>query len=118
MNSAGGAHGITLTLLNDTGGTVITRTGTFTGTINAGATSSAVNLGTWTAANGRYTIRVVLAADANELSVKQGNNTSNTSFFVGRGANMPYDMYEAEDGSVGGGAQVLVAEPHHRRPRR
>ncbi len=107
VNSAGGGHGITLTLLNDTGGTVITRTGTFTGTINAGATSSAVNLGTWAAANGRYTIRVVLAADANELSVKQANNTSNTSFFVGRGANMPYDMYEAEDGSVGGGAQVL-----------
>ena len=39
VHSAGGGHGITLTLLNDTGGTVITRTGTFTGTINAGATS-------------------------------------------------------------------------------
>ena len=48
---------------------------------------------------------MVLANDANELAVKQANNTSNTPFFVGRGANMPYDMYEAEDGSTGGGAR-------------
>jgi hypothetical protein len=102
-----GGHGITLTLFNDQGATVTTKTGSFTGTIDAGATSSAVNLGTWTAVNGRYTIRVVLAADGNELSIKQGNNTSNTAFFVGRGANMPYDVYEAEDGTVGGGAAVL-----------
>jgi hypothetical protein len=106
--AASGGHGITLTVLNDTGGTVVTRTGTFTGVINAGATTSPVSLGTWTAANGRYTVRVVLANDGNELPVKQANNTSNTSLFVGRGANMPYDMYEAEDGSVGGGAQVLA----------
>ena len=105
--SAGGAHGITLTLLNQSGGTVITRTGSFSGTIAAGATTAAVNLGTWTAANGRYTVRVVLADDANELPVKRANNTSNTPFFVGRGANMPYDMYEAEDGTVGGGATVV-----------
>ena len=106
--SANGAHGITLTVLNDQGGTVVTRTGTFTGVINAGATTSPVSLGSWTAANGRYTLRVVLANDANELPVKQANNTSNTSLFVGRGANMPYDLYEAEDGTVGGGAQLLA----------
>jgi hypothetical protein len=39
--------------------------------------------------------------------VKQANNTSDKPFFVGRGANMPYDMYEAEDGSIGGGAQIV-----------
>jgi CARDB/F5/8 type C domain len=105
--SAAGAHGITLTVLNDAGTAVRTLTGSFTGTIAAGAATSPVNLGTWTAANGRYTVRVVLAADANELPVKQANNTSERPLFVGRGANMPYDMYEAEDGSIGGGAQVI-----------
>ncbi|GAB3974877.1 discoidin domain-containing protein [Plantactinospora veratri] len=105
--SAGGAHGITVTVLNASGGTVRTLTGSYTGTVAAGASTAPVNLGTWTAANGRYTVRTVLAADANELPVKQGNNTSDTPFFVGRGANMPYEMYEAEDGTLGGGAAVV-----------
>jgi hypothetical protein len=105
--STSGAHGITLTLLNDSGSTVRTLTGSYTGTLAAGASSPAVNLGTWTAANGKYTVRVVLANDGNELPVKQANNTSERPLFVGRGANMPYDMYEAEDGQIGGGAQLV-----------
>ncbi len=104
--SAGGAHGVTLTVLN--GSTVVrTLTGSYTGALAAGASSPAINLGTWTAVNGRYTVRTVIANDANELPVKQVNNTSEKSFFVGRGANMPYDMYEAEDGQTGGGAAVV-----------
>ncbi|MBB4697840.1 galactose-binding domain-containing protein [Paractinoplanes abujensis] len=104
--SAGGAHGVTLTVLN--GSSVVrTLTGSWTGTLAAGASSPAINLGTWTAANGRYTVRTVIANDANELPVKQANNTSEKPFFVGRGANMPYDMYEAEDGTTGGGAAVV-----------
>jgi len=105
--SASGAHGITLTVVNESGSVVRTLTGSYTGTIAAGATAPAVNLGTWTAVNGRYTVRVVLADDANELPVKRANNTSERPFFSGRGANMPYDMYEAEDGTIGGGAQSL-----------
>ncbi|MCX4387404.1 discoidin domain-containing protein [Micromonospora peucetia] len=105
--SASGAHGITLTVLNEAGTAVRTLTGSYSGVINAGATIGPVNLGTWTAANGRYTVRVVLAVDGNELPVKQANNTSDRPLFVGRGANMPYDMYEAEDGVVGGGASVV-----------
>ncbi|HZN77110.1 MAG TPA: discoidin domain-containing protein [Micromonosporaceae bacterium] len=105
--SASGAHGITLTVLTDTGTVVRTLTGSFTGTIAAGATAGPVTMGTWTAANGRYTVRVVLANDGNELPIKQANNTSNTPLFVGRGANLPYDMYEAEDGTLGGGAQLV-----------
>ncbi|GAA1645698.1 discoidin domain-containing protein [Saccharothrix algeriensis] len=105
--SASGAHGITLTVLNEGGTVVRTLTGSYSGVINAGATASPVSLGTWTAANGRYTVRVVLANDGNELAVKQANNTSNTPLFVGRGANMSYDMYEAEDGTVGGGGAVV-----------
>ncbi len=106
--SAGGAHGITLTVANATTGAVVrTLTGSASGTIAPGATTGPVTLGTWTAANGRYTVKVVLATDANELPAKQANNTSTHPLFVGRGANMPYDTYEAEDGVTGGGATVI-----------
>ncbi|MEV6476476.1 discoidin domain-containing protein [Streptomyces sp. NPDC051657] len=105
--SAAGAHGITLTLVDSKGTTVKTLTGSHTGAIAAGATAAPVTLGSWTAANGSYTVRTVIAADANELPVKRENNTSTQALFVGRGANMPYDMYEAEDGTAGGGAKVV-----------
>ncbi|MEU1366823.1 discoidin domain-containing protein [Streptomyces sp. NPDC005803] len=105
--SAGGGHAVTLTLLDSKGATVKTLTGAYTGAIAAGATSAPVNLGNWTASNGSYTVRTVIADDANELPVKRGNNTSTSSLFVGRGADMPYDMYEAEDAVTGGGAQVV-----------
>ncbi|MFD6414838.1 discoidin domain-containing protein [Streptomyces sp. NPDC060194] len=105
--SASGAHGITLTVTDSKGAVVKTLTGAHTGVINAGATTAPVALGSWTAANGNYTVKVVLAADGNELPVKRDNNTSTLPLFVGRGANMPYDMYEAEDGVVGGGAKVV-----------
>jgi hypothetical protein len=103
--SGGGAHGVTLTILSGPA-VVRTLTGSYTGTLAAGASSPALNLGTWTAVNGRYTVRTVIAADTDELPVKQANNTGEKPFFVGRGAHMPYDMYEAEDGTIGGGAAV------------
>ncbi|MFC7643133.1 CARDB domain-containing protein [Streptosporangium lutulentum] len=90
--SAGGAHAITLTVANEAGTVLRTLTGSYSGVIAAGATTAPVNLGTWTAANGKYTVKTVLADDANELPVKRANNTGTQSFFVGRGANMPYDM--------------------------
>ncbi|MFJ6463396.1 discoidin domain-containing protein [Streptomyces sp. NPDC091387] len=105
--SAAGGHAITLTLLDSKGATVKTLTGTYTGAIAAGATSAPVSLGSWTAANGSYSVKTVIADDANELPVKRENNTSTSSLFVGRGADMPYDMYEAEGGVTGGGAQVV-----------
>jgi hypothetical protein len=106
--SAAGAHGITLTVLDaTTGATVRTLTGSAGGVIDAGATTSPVSLGTWTAANGKYTIRTVLAVDANEIAAKQPNNTTEQPLFVGRGANMPYDMIEAEDGVTAGGAAKI-----------
>ncbi|MET9162926.1 discoidin domain-containing protein [Streptomyces parvulus] len=106
QDSAGGGHAVTLTLADSDGTTVKTLTGTHTGVITAGSTSPAVSLGPWKAANGSYTVRVKVADDANELPVKRENNISTQPLFVGRGANMPYDMYEAEDGTVGGGATV------------
>ncbi|MDT7785396.1 MAG: hypothetical protein QOF58_3815, partial [Pseudonocardiales bacterium] len=105
--SAAGAHGITLTILNSSGATVRTLTGSHNGTINAGATTAPVSLGTWAAADGRYTIRTTIANDGNEIPAKQGNNTSEQSLFIGRGASVPWQHIEAEDAVTAGGAQVL-----------
>jgi hypothetical protein len=106
--SASGAHNVTLTVTDATSGAVVkTLTGAFTGVIASGETAAPVNLGSWTAVNGKYTVKTVIATDANELPVKQANNTSSQSLFVGRGANMPYDNYEAEDGVLAGGASVV-----------
>lgn len=105
--SASGGHGVSLALVDSRGTTVRTFTGSHDGVIAAGATTAPVNLGTWTAANGSYTLKVTVAPDSAELPVKRENNTSSQPLFVGRGANMPYDMYEAEDGTAGGGAQVV-----------
>ncbi|GHI86955.1 discoidin domain-containing protein [Streptomyces xanthophaeus] len=105
--AAAGTHAVTLTLQDAGGATVRTLTGSFSGALAAGASAAPVALGSWPAANGKYTVRTVLADDANELPVKRANNTSTQSFFVGRGANMPFETYEAEDAVVGGGAGVV-----------
>jgi hypothetical protein len=106
--SASGTHGITLAVSDATSGTVVaTFTGSYSGTIAPGATTSPVTVGTWTAVNGKYSVKVALATDANELAAKQSNNISTMPLFVGRGANLPYDLYEAEDGTIGGGAAVV-----------
>ncbi|MEV5518642.1 discoidin domain-containing protein [Streptomyces flaveolus] len=107
MASAGGDHRITLTLTDSKGATVKTLTGTHTGVIAPGATTAAVTLGSWKAANGSYSAKVVIDPDTAEIPAKRDNNTSTKPLFVGRGANMPYDMYEAEDGALGGGAKVV-----------
>ncbi|NEB95684.1 discoidin domain-containing protein [Streptomyces bauhiniae] len=105
--SASGAHDVTLTIQDSKGATVKTLTGSYSGTITPGQTTAPVGLGSWTAVNGKYTVKTVIADDANELPVKRTNNTTTQALFVGRGADMPYDMYEAEDGTVGGGAKVV-----------
>ncbi|MFA3878561.1 discoidin domain-containing protein [Streptomyces sp. MMCC 100] len=107
QDSAGGSHPVTVALVDAKGSTVKTLTGAHSGVIAAGSTAPAVSLGTWQAANGSYSLKVTVGDDANELPVKRENNTSTQPLFVGRGANMPYDMYEAEDGTVGGGATVV-----------
>ena len=85
-----------------------TLTGSVSGAIAAGASAAPVTLGTWTAANGKYTAHMVIAADA-ERAVGQAvpHLTSDTPLFVGQGANMPYDTYEATAGTLGGGAAVV-----------
>ncbi|WP_035844400.1 discoidin domain-containing protein [Kitasatospora azatica] len=107
LATASGSHAITSTLLDSTGATVQTFTGSYSGSLAPGASSAPVAMGSWTAVDGKYTVHTVIAADADELSVKQANNTSDTPLAVGRGANMPYDTYQAEDGQLGGGAAVV-----------
>ena len=102
-----GSHGITVTLLDSNNNTVATLNGSVGGAIASGATAAPVTLGSWTAVNGKYTAHMVIAADPNELPIKQPHLTSDTPFFVGQGANMPYDMYEAEAGQLGGGAAIV-----------
>ncbi|MEV0986221.1 discoidin domain-containing protein [Streptomyces sp. NPDC049949] len=105
--AASGAHGVTLTLQDGAGATVRTLTGSFSGALAPGASTAPIALGNWPAVNGKYTVKTVLADDADELPVKRANNTSTKPFFVGRGANMPFETYEAEDAAVGGGATVV-----------
>ncbi|NDO90077.1 discoidin domain-containing protein [Cellulosimicrobium composti] len=107
--TSSGAHGLTVTVTNTaTGAVVRTLTGSVSGAIAAGASSASVSLGTWTAADGTYDVQVVAAPDPTEVAAKQANNTATRPLFVGRGANLPFDTYEAEDGVTGGGATVLA----------
>jgi hypothetical protein len=78
------------------------------GRIAPGATTNPIALGGWrTKANGKYTVTTTISNDANEVPIKRANNTSTQPLFVGRGASMPYDSYEAEDGTLGGGAAII-----------
>ncbi|EFM11240.1 coagulation factor 5/8 type domain protein [Paenibacillus curdlanolyticus YK9] len=96
--SAGGAHAITVVLKNSAGTTISTMNGSYSGALAAGDSVN-VNVGTWTAANGSYSVTATVANDANEIAAKQANNTSSTSLYVGRGANMPFTILEAEAAS-------------------
>ncbi|GIP22629.1 discoidin domain-containing protein [Paenibacillus sp. J22TS3] len=95
MASASGAHGITVELKNAGGATVQTFKGSYNGALAAGASAN-VNVGTWTAVNGSYTVTTTIEVDANEVAAKQANNVSTSSLYSGRGANMPFTVLEAE----------------------
>ncbi|GGQ86637.1 discoidin domain-containing protein [Couchioplanes azureus] len=105
VTSSGAPHAVTVTILTSAGGVVRTLTGSV-GAVAAGD-SAQESVGTWSVVNGRYTVRVAVATAANELESRRGDNTADVPFFAGRGANMPYDTYEAEDGATGGGAVVV-----------
>ncbi|MFE9747759.1 discoidin domain-containing protein [Saccharothrix saharensis] len=106
--TAAGAHGVTLTLVNaTTNATVRTFTGSHTGAIQPGQSAPPITLGTWAAANGKYTLKTDIAVDANEIAARQANNVTTQSLFVGRGANVPWEHVEAEDAVTAGGAQKI-----------
>lgn len=96
--SASGSHPITVVLKNSAGTTIQTLNGSYNGSLAAGQSVN-VSMGTWTAVNGSYTVTTTVAADANEVIIKQANNTNTTSLYSGRGANMPFTIMEAESPS-------------------
>jgi hypothetical protein len=73
-----------------------------TGAIAAGATVNVPITGTWPAVNGNTILTAT--ADATNLvaETNETNNTLTRTLFVGRGANVPWDEYEAEAGSFTG----------------
>lgn len=107
LPTSASAHAITLVLKTSAGATVKTLSGSLSGAIAAGASSAPVTMGTWTAADGGYSIATSVTADSAEVPARTGNNSSTSSLFVGRGANMPYTTIEAETGSVSAGATVV-----------
>lgn len=107
LATSSGTHGLTLTVKNSAGTVVRTLTGSVSGAIAAGGTSQSVDLGTWTAADGSYDVTVTAAADPTEVAAKRANNEVTQTLFIGRGADMPFDTYEAEDGVSGGGAVAV-----------
>lgn len=109
--SASGSHAISVALKNPAGSTIQTLNGAYNGTLAAGASTSVTIPGTWTAANGSYTVTTTVAADANEAPVKRENNVSqaNLSVYSSRGASMPYTRYDTDDAARGGGAILKTA---------
>ncbi|WEK53171.1 MAG: carbohydrate-binding protein [Candidatus Cohnella colombiensis] len=105
--TSNGPHGITLVLKNSQGATIRTLNSSYNGAIAAGGSVN-VAMGTWTAANGSYMLTATVTADANEITAKQGNNTSTTSLYIGRGANMPFTIIEAESTSNSTNGTILA----------
>ena len=81
--------------------------GSIASAIAPGASAAIGISGSWTAVNGASTI--VAAADPQNAIAEsfEGNNTMSQKLFVGRGAQVPWVEYEAEDGVCAGGAKVV-----------
>ncbi|MBB2921338.1 hypothetical protein FHR80_000232 [Cellulomonas cellasea] len=107
LASSSGSHAVTALVKNEAGATVATLNGSHLGVIAPGQTATVAITPTWTAADGRFAVTTTVATDPAELTAKQANNTTTQSFFIGRGANMPYEILEAESAAVGGGARVV-----------
>jgi len=95
MATSGGPHGITLVLKDAQGATVHAWSGSHSGAIAPGS-SVVLQAGAWTAANGRYTVETTVTADAHEPEARRANNASSAGLYIGRGANMPFTVIEAE----------------------
>ena len=107
--SASGAHGITLTVAQRRHGTVVT---TLTGSLHRRHRRRRDHRRRSTWAPGRRPTAGTPSGSCSPTTPTSCRSSRPTTpatrpLFVGRGANMPYDMYEAEDGIVGGGAAVV-----------
>ncbi|WP_395838911.1 CARDB domain-containing protein [Archangium violaceum] len=95
LDATGSAAAVRLVIDSTT-----TLTGVSASAIAAGATSVVSLSGTWTATNGNHTL-VATVDPANAISeAVESNNTTASSFYVGRGANVPWIEYEAENGTT------------------
>ena len=106
--SANGGHTVKVTITDtNTGRFQTVLVGVHIGSLKPGA-SATVPLGKWrAAADGRYTVKTELSNDPNEVPIKRANNVSSQDLYVGRGAALPYHTYEAENGTLRGGAAVV-----------
>ncbi|EGG31070.1 discoidin domain-containing protein [Paenibacillus sp. HGF5] len=109
--TASGSHAISVALKNPAGSTIQNFDGSYHGALAAGASATVQIPGTWTAANGSYTLTTSVAPDANEVPAKRENNVShaNLTVYSSRGASMPYTRYDTDDAIRGGGALLKSA---------
>ncbi|MBY0162320.1 discoidin domain-containing protein [Cytobacillus firmus] len=109
--TASGSHAISVALKNPAGSTIQTFNGSYHGALAAGASATVQIPGTWTAANGSYTLTTTVAPDANEVPVKRENNVNhaNLTVYSSRGASMPYTRYDTDVAIRGGGALLKSA---------
>ncbi|MDY7231024.1 CARDB domain-containing protein [Hyalangium rubrum] len=114
--SAGNAVTYSVTIsnkgLNSTSGTAVavrlaidgatTLNGTGPSSLAAGASAVVTLGGTWTATNGNHTLLATVDPSGAIAEAVESNNTLASSLFVGRGANVPWIEYEAENGRTNG----------------
>jgi hypothetical protein len=84
-----------------------TLNGSLTNAIAAGGSATVSITGTWTAANGSCAILATVDPQNVIAESFEGNNTMTRNLYVGRGAQVPWIEYEAEDGTCAGGALVI-----------
>jgi len=107
MITSEGPHQVTVTL-HDSDNTIVNSwTSSYQAQLAPGA-STTLQLGNWTVVNGNYTVTTTVSADSNEVTLKQSNNSSETSLYAGRGANMPFTIIEAEASSNTTNATILA----------
>lgn len=95
------SHIVTVRIKDESGNVVQTFTQTANGTIAVKDTMT-ISMGKWTVGEGKFTIETTVSADSGELDVKQKNNTVTSSLYVGRGADMPFTVLEAENAKTNG----------------
>jgi len=81
--------------------------GTSNGTIAAGASATISIVGTWTAVDGASLITATADPQNAIAEAVESNNSMQQKLIVGRGAQVPWIEYQAEDGILAGGATVV-----------
>lgn len=80
-------------------------TGATPSSLAAGATAVVNFTGTWTATNGNHNLVATVDPNLAITEAVESNNNASSTLFVGRGANVPWIEYEAENGTTNGTVQ-------------